>query len=92
MTIRLDTPGAARGDIKLDYESGQLRVVWRKRPESPNSIRYLSKESLAGTFTRTFSLPGKIDVGRISAEVSKGVMTIHLPHREERGGYRVMVS
>ena len=92
LVVRLDVPGAAKGDLMVDYDSPQLRVVWQKKPQNEGGLRLLSNEVLTGTFTRTFALPPSIEIERISAEVRDGVMTIRAAKRSKLNSQRIEVS
>ncbi len=53
----------------------------RKAPA--NMEQYRRVERNYGSFTRAFTLPETVDVEKISANLSNGVLTLRLPKREE---------
>ena len=81
LLIVADLPGVTRAGLDLSYERGQIRIAGR--PEaSPTSGTLLYGPRARPSYTRTFSIPGTIDVTRISAELDDGVLRLHLPKAE----------
>lgn len=81
--IRMDLPGVGRDDLTVRYDEGRLIVAGRKPSLADNGIRYHLKESFSGDFDRRFLLPDAAAVEAIEAEVRDGVLTVHIPKREE---------
>lgn len=78
--LRADVPGAAAGDIDVEFENGNLSLCARVAPRHPETGRhYLLREFGVGDFVRTFQIGDTIDAQRITAEVAAGVLTLHLP-------------
>lgn len=44
---------------------------------------YIRVERTYGSFARSFSLPGTVDPGRISAKFKDGLLRIVMPRKEE---------
>ena len=57
----------------------------RKFEKNVNEENYLRVERAYGSFTRSFSLPNTVSPDAIRAEYNynNGVLTVHLPKREE---------
>ena len=55
----------------------------RKFEQKVNKDNYLRVERAYGTFTRSFSLPNTVNTEGIRAEYQNGVLTVHMPKREE---------
>jgi HSP20 family molecular chaperone IbpA len=77
-----DVPGARAEDIDIQYENGQLALTAVVRPRQDENTNYLLCEYGVGDFSRSFQIGEGIDAGRIAAEVSEGVLTLHLPKSE----------
>ncbi len=45
--------------------------------------QYHRVEGFYGQFTRSFTVPGTVNFDGVAAELEDGVLTIHLPKREE---------
>src|SRR5262245_38155316 len=80
LVLLADLPGVRPEDVDLRYERGELILHGKVRP--PAGRTYLTSEYEVGDFYRAFSIHESIDHGRISAEVKKGVLTVHLPKAE----------
>jgi HSP20 family protein len=81
LLIVADLPGVTRDGLELSYERGQIRIAGRP-DTSPTSGTLLYGPRARPSYTRTFSIPGTIDVTRISAELDDGVLRLHLPKAE----------
>lgn len=77
-----DVPGANAEGIDIDYERGRLTVSARAEPRQDAGTNYLLYEYGVGDFVRTFQVGETIDASKIAAEVSNGVLTVHLPKAE----------
>lgn len=81
--VSMDAPGIQKGDIGIKYEAGRLAITGRRQFIEQEGVRYHLKESLTGAFARSFNLPDDVEGERITAEVRDGVLTIHIPKRDE---------
>src|SRR5713101_7707715 len=78
------------------YENGQHELVLKA--ELPDVSREVKEDQFQrierryGTFSRSFSLPPKVDAGKVSAEYKNGVLTVRLPLREEAKPRQIKVD
>lgn len=81
--IRVELPGMAMEDIRLDAAGETLTISGTKRAvrEDPDRT-YHRLESLRGEFHREFALPKGMDTGKMTAEINDGVLVIVLPRVE----------
>jgi HSP20 family molecular chaperone IbpA len=78
-----DVPGARAENIDIQYEQGQLTINASVPPRRQESeTHYLVREYGIGDYHRCFRLGEGVDAGRIEADVSNGVLTVHLPKSE----------
>lgn len=82
LTVSADMPGVKPGDVDLQFENGMLTIHGKVGDREQNRGEFLLREYGVGDFYRTFQVSEVIDAGRISAEHSHGVLTIHLPKVE----------
>jgi HSP20 family protein len=82
LTLLADVPGAAAGDVDVKFEDGQLTLHARVHPRYDESTKFLRAEYGVGDYQRTFQIGETIDAGKITAEYSDGVLTLHLPKTE----------
>ena len=92
LLVVADVPGATAEDIDVRYEQGDLTLEARVEPRQSPDTNYLSREYGIGAFRRVFRLSETIDAGRISAEVSNGVLTLHLPKAQSAKPRQIKVK
>jgi HSP20 family protein len=82
--IAAELPGMSEKDIEVSLSGDMLVLKGEKRQEreEKEKNRYLSERSY-GSFQRSFALPEGIDRDKITAEFSKGVLTLTLPKTPE---------
>jgi HSP20 family protein len=91
--IRLSIPGVKPEDVQIQAEQNMLTVSGELRPESaPSGGRFLHQEHVAGSFSRSISLPGGIDTEQASAQFEHGVLTITLPKSEAARPRRIQIQ
>ena len=80
LVVKADLPGVEAKDLDIRVENNILTIRGERRFEKKvNEDNYLRVERAYGSFQRTFELPASVDRDKISADVSKGVLTITLP-------------
>lgn len=82
--ISAELPGMSEKDIEVAISGDMLTLKGEKRQEreEKEKNRYLSERSY-GAFQRAFTLPDGVERDKISAEFSKGVLTLTLPKTPE---------
>ena len=84
LVIKADLPDVKKDDIDIRVEKNMLTIRGeRKFEKSVSEDHYLRVERAFGTFARSFSLPNTINAEGIDANYQDGVLTLHLPKREE---------
>jgi HSP20 family protein len=84
LVVKADLPDMQEKDIDVRVENNTLTVRGeRKFSNEVNEDNYLRVERAYGTFTRSFSLPNTVNTESIKAEYKNGVLTVHMPKREE---------
>jgi HSP20 family molecular chaperone IbpA len=82
LLLLADVPGASADGIDIDFERGQLTISARVEPRQNADTSYVLREYGVGDFVRTFQIGESVDASKIEAEVSGGVLTVHLPKAE----------
>jgi len=82
--IAAELPGMDEKDIEVTVNGDMLTIKGEKRQEKEEKGKntYVCERSY-GSFQRAFSLPDGVDRNKISADFSKGVLTITLPKSAE---------
>ena len=84
LKIILELPGVKLEDVKISLENQILTVHGEKKQVAEEkSERWHRYERSYGSFERTFTLPGTVDVDRIQATMEQGVLTLTLPKSEK---------
>ena len=81
--IAVELPGTSENDIEVSLNGNVLLLKGEKHQEREEKYRYLSERSY-GAFQRSFEVPDGIDRDKITAELSKGVLTLTLPKTQPR--------
>lgn len=78
--LEAEIPGLKVADLEISVQ-GQTVTVRGERiaTEVPEKARIQRQERQAGSFTRTFKFPVRIDAQRTTATYEKGVLTVHAP-------------
>jgi HSP20 family protein len=78
--VRVALPGVNPNDVKVEVQGKTLTVGGtRKSAEAPKEAEYLHREFTYGTFERVVALPEGVDVEKLAAEFSYGVLEISAP-------------
>ena len=78
-----ELPGWTRDQVSINFENQTLTLSGSRELQNGDGRQYHRVEGLYGRFTRSFTVPGTVDAARVEAEMRDGVLTIHLPKREE---------
>ena len=93
LVAKVDLPGVEEKDIDIRLENNTLTIRGdRKFEKSVDEDNYLRVERAYGSFTRTFSLPNTVNAEGINASYNNGVLTVHMPKREESKPKQVKIS
>lgn len=93
IVLRAELPGVAKEDIDVRVENNTLTLRGeRKRETEVKQEQYHRVERVYGAFSRSFSLPSRIDSDKVRADFKDGVLTITLPVREEAKPRQISVA
>lgn len=93
--VKADVAGIDPDNIEITYTDNNLSIkgeIETEREEEGEEGRYHLRERRYGTFSRTISMPGTVDVESIQAETKNGVLKIHLPKKEEVKPRRIEIK
>jgi len=84
VTVRFELAGVDPKNVDIRFENGVLTMRGeRKLEKEDKKENYHRIEMQYGSFSRSFSLPGTVDVDKIRAESKNGVLTVTLPKKAE---------
>jgi len=82
--VEIDLPGIKKEDIEITTEDNVLTISGeRKMKDEVKEEDYYKVESAYGKFSRSFTLPEKVDVENIHAESKDGVLEVVIPKLKE---------
>ena len=84
VVVSTELPGVERKDVKLSVEDNLLTIGGEKKQEKETKEKnYHCVERRYGTFSRSFTLPTRIQADKVKATFKDGILTIKLPKAEE---------
>ena len=85
--VELAAPGLDKEDFKVHVdEDNNLHIEMEKKAENKEGSkhgRYLRREFSYEKFQQTLLLPEDAEADKIEAKVENGVLTIHIPKKEQ---------
>jgi HSP20 family protein len=93
--LTAELPGLSRDQIEIHAEETRIVIRGARSTESGGGIaceQYHRVERGHGPFSRGFSLPEPIDVGRVAADLKDGILTVTIPKSRDRSARRIDVS
>lgn len=86
-------PGVTSGDIELTITGETLTMRGeRKRAEGIGEESYRRRERPMGRWSRTITLPDRVDNEQVSASFAGGILTINLPKAAEARPRHIAVA
>jgi HSP20 family protein len=93
LVVNADLPDVQDKDIEVRVENNTLTIRGeRKFSNEVHEDNHLRVERAYGSFTRSFSLPNTVNTEAIKAEHKNGVLTVHMPKREETKPKQIKIS
>lgn len=93
IVLKAELPGISREDIDLRVENNTLTLRGeRKRDTEVKQEQYHRIERSYGSFSRSFSLPSRIDTEKVRADFKEGVLSIVLPVKAEAKPRQIEVA
>jgi HSP20 family protein len=92
--VKADVAGIKPENIEISYTDNNLSIKGEmsEEREDQEEGRYHLRERCYGSFSRTISMPGTVDVENIEAETENGILMIHLPKKEEVKPRRIEIK
>jgi HSP20 family protein len=91
--LKAEMPGFKKEDIEIDVQENSISVSaevgWSYDKKEQE---YVCKERACRSFYRTIQLPEDIDIEKVSAELSDGVLEINLPKKKPKKKRKVSIK
>jgi HSP20 family protein len=86
-------PGVVPEDVELSITGETLTMRGeRKRPEGVKDDSYRRQERPTGRWSRTITLPDRVESAQVSASFSNGILSVSLPKAESAKPRHITVS
>ena len=79
LRLTADLPGVNEDDLNITLNQNMLAISGERRADAPEGYTVHRKERRSVRFSRSFTLPCKVDPEKVSAVTTNGVLTIELP-------------
>jgi HSP20 family protein len=83
LVVRAEVPGVEDKALELSVEESTLTIKGERKDSPPEGYSVHRKERGEFRFARSFSLPAKIEVDGVQAQLKHGVLTVTLPKAKE---------
>lgn len=92
LKVEVEIPGVKLEDVEVSFDKGELTIKGEKKVELKESATLHRRERLAGSFTRTMTIPWEIKADEVTADLKDGILTISLPKAEAAKPRKVAVK
>jgi HSP20 family protein len=93
--VKANVPGVKPENVDIVVEDNILTISYESKEEikeEDKKQKYYYKEIKRSSFSRTVTLPQRVDSEKAKADFKEGVLTITLPKLEEAKPKRVQIS
>ncbi|WP_223883330.1 MULTISPECIES: Hsp20/alpha crystallin family protein [Arenibacter] len=82
--VEMAVPGLNKSDFKIDIDNQVLSISAELEEESEDKQEnYTRREFGYSSFKRSFNLPETVNEEHIEAKYNEGILSVHLPKKEE---------
>jgi HSP20 family protein len=92
LVLRAEVPGVTNDDLKVQVDQATLTLQGTRRVAQPEGYDGHRRERAPYEFTRSFTLPVKVDAEQAKATLKHGVLTLTLPKAAEVQPRQIKVS
>ena len=92
ITLYADMPGVPKDRLALNVDGDQLSVEGEVVLAAPAGLQRGHAEVQRARCRRTFTLSKELDAGKVSAELSHGVLRVRIPKAEHAQPRRIAVQ
>lgn len=90
--VRADLPGVSDKDLQISLNQDVLTVAGERRSDAPEGYTVHRQERAPLRFSRSFTLPSKVDAEGTTAVLKNGVLTLTLPKAPEAQPRKISVT
>jgi HSP20 family molecular chaperone IbpA len=86
-----DMPGVKKGDVSIEVNESDTLVISGKTSHTEDGDVTL-RQFNTGDYYRSFQLSDEYDKEKINAAIDNGVLTVHIPKREEAKPKKIAIN
>ncbi len=90
--LTADLPGVSNDNLEITLHEGVLTIAAKRELETPKNYKALSRERAPFQWTRSFSLPSRVDDNAVTAKLKDGVLTVILKKVESAKPRQIAIS
>ncbi|UCH19554.1 MAG: Hsp20/alpha crystallin family protein [Deltaproteobacteria bacterium] len=91
--VRAELPGLKAEALNISASGRNLTISGERKISSKgDNVKYNRREREAGSFNRIIALPGDIEVNKVEANLSDGILTVAIPKAEAAKPKQIMVK
>jgi HSP20 family protein len=92
LVLKADVPGLNEKDLQIQLTQDVLTVSGERRSDAPEGYSVHRQERVPFRFSRSFTLPIKVDGAAIAASLKNGVLTVTMPKAPESQPRQITVK
>jgi HSP20 family protein len=92
LVVKADLPGVKDSDLQITLNQDVLTLSGERKQEVPEGYTIHRQERSPVRFSRSFTLPSKVDAEITSAVLKNGVLTLTLPKAAEAQPRKIAVK
>ena len=92
LTLKAEVPGLSEKDIQLTINQDVLTLAGERKPDAPEGYSVHRQERAPVKFSRSFTLPCRINPETAQATLKDGVLTVTLPKAAEAQPRQITVK
>jgi len=82
--VEMAVPGMKKSDFDISLDNNVLSISTQNETEHEDKREnYTRREFGYSSFRRSFTLPETVEDGKIAAKYDEGILSIHLPKKDE---------
>jgi HSP20 family protein len=92
LVLKADVPGLTDKELQLQLTQDVLTVTGQRRSDAPEGYSVHRQERVPARFSRSFTLPCKVQGEAIAAALKDGVLTVTMPKAPESQPRQITVK
>jgi HSP20 family protein len=93
VTVKALVPGVSPSDLDVTFQEGVLTIKARtETPQASDDWNWHLREIGYGEYSRSVSLPTKVDVDKVDSRVENGILTLTMPKAAESRPTRISIN